>query len=232
MCNINCKWWTPSKTIVHTSETKVTVIERAISSLLNHVGQEWCHINWFGVFSEPKIVMSNSRFAREARPQLPGELVDDGSFQCCVRIGRSCLLCGKKSSHFPYTWFVSMKSILSSQLTVHTTSSHLSISYFWTGGTRLVLHVCYVHSHHCAHGAVYSKCCGLLRCSCHCHRCNTLRSYFGVGLCSFQYYAELFVTTFPFFANLDFSPGRLVLTRASSSKWKKLRAHITTKEMI
>ena len=72
--------------------------------------------------------MSNSRFAREARPQLPGELVDDGSFQCCVRIGRSCLLCGKKSSHFPYTWFVSAIPILSSRYPLYTASLHILFS--------------------------------------------------------------------------------------------------------
>ena len=91
--------------------------------------QEWCHnIKRFGVFVEPKIDMSNSRFAREARPQLPGELVDDGSFQCCVRIGRSCLLCGKKSSYFPYTWFVSAIPILSSHYFLRTKSSLKSFS--------------------------------------------------------------------------------------------------------
>ena len=47
---------------------------------------------------------------RRLNPPLhrPGELIDDDECHCCMRIGRSHLICGKKNSHFPYTCFVSV----------------------------------------------------------------------------------------------------------------------------
>lgn len=62
------------------------------------------------------------------------------------------------------------------------------------GGPRLVLHVCNIHAHHCAHCAVYTKRCGLLWRTRHCHRCNTLCCHFGVRHHSFKHYGTLYIT--------------------------------------
>jgi hypothetical protein len=49
---------------------------------------------------------SKMSYGRNSRPRPPEELIDDGSFHCCSKIGRSYLICGKKSTKFPFQCFV------------------------------------------------------------------------------------------------------------------------------